>query len=619
MVVIMDKTNNGWRYDDQREPDDRINLSREQLQHLVEMSPEPIIICCEQRIVYVNPAGVIMIGAEHKAEVVGKNITHFLQSDQVNIDADVHAFLEVDKPSELFERQIMRLDGVIIIVEVRAIPLMYEGKKAIQFLCRNITEQRQVEQSLIDSEQQYRHMIEMSPQAIVIHIDSLITYVNDTAIKLLLAQSGDHIIGESIFKFVHSDYHDKLQYRLKQLKLSNEPLEAASYRIIKFDGTSFEGECTSIVLNNANGESYIQTVFFDMTDRYKEKLLLRESAETYERLIEFLPEPIIVMDNDLVLYMNVCAEKLAKCEYRKQLVGKNVFECIHPQDHDRMRGIFSEVLHNNERSPFIELKMKCCLGEYIDVEMSSTRIHNYMGKTVVISVLRDLTERKHSQEMLVKSEKLSVIGQLAAGVAHEIRNPLTVLKGFTQLLSRELGNKHMYISTMLSELDRINDIVNEFMTLSKPQFVQFHSNYVYNILNSVISILETQAILVNVNIKISYANQIPLIHCDENQLKQVFINIIKNSIEAMPFGGEIDILVELIERNKLLIRICDQGPGIPQEIIRRIGEPFYTTKENGTGLGIMVCQRIIDAHHGTLHISSEPGSGATIDILLPVE
>src|SRR5690606_19175079 len=157
-----------------------------------------------------------------------------------------------------------------------------------------------------------------------------------------------------------------------------------------------------------------------------------------------------------------------------------------------------------------------------------------------------LTERKKSQEMLVKSEKLSVIGQLAAGVAHEIRNPLTVLKGFTQLLQREFGSKYTYMTTMLSELDRINDIVNEFMTLSKPQFVQFNSNYIYSILNSVISILETQAILVNVHIKLSYANQIPLIHCDENQLKQVFINVIKNSIEAMPFGGGIDIVVELV-------------------------------------------------------------------------
>lgn len=95
--------------------------------------------------------------------------------------------------------------------------------------------------------------------------------------------------------------------------------------------------------------------------------------------------------------------------------------------------------------------------------------------------------------------------------------------------------------------------------------------------------------------------------------------MIKNAIEAMPFGGEIDIVVELISENKLLIRIHDQGPGIPQEIIQRLGEPFYTTKENGTGLGLMISQRIIEAHHGTLNIRSGQDEGTTIDILLPVE
>ncbi|MEX1030818.1 MAG: PAS domain S-box protein [Paenibacillaceae bacterium] len=616
----MNTINYGRRSEDHIDLNGRINLSREQHQSLVELSPEPIIVYCDQSIVYINPAGVTMIGAQHKAEVIGKDIGDFLHPDHMNnIIAESKQFLKVGKPSELFERKLIRFDGVTITAEVRAIPLVYKGKPAIQFLCKNITEQRKIEQSLRDSEQKYRHMVQMSPQATVIHTDDLISYVNDAAMKLLQAQNEDQIVGESIYKFIHSDYHDTIKKRILDIQSSKEPIDFFTYKLIAFDGGVFEVESSSIVLQNSNGETYIQSVLIDITDKRKEEILLRESARTYERLIEFLPEPIIVTDNGIIIYMNVSAEKLVKSEFPKQLIGKSFIDIIHPFDRERTQSIISEVMLTDARSPFTDRKLICGNGEYIDVEVSSIRIHNFMGKTVVLSVIRDLTESKHSQEILVKSEKLSVIGQLAAGVAHEIRNPLTVLKGFTQLLQKELGSKHSYLTTMLSELDRINDIVNEFMTLAKPQFVQFHSNYIYNILNSVISILETQAILVNVNIKISYVGQIPLIYCEENQLKQVFINVIKNSIEAMPFGGEIDIVVELINRNQLLIRIHDQGPGIPQEIIRRIGEPFYTTKENGTGLGLMVCQRIIEAHHGTLHISSELGLGATIDILLPVE
>jgi PAS domain S-box-containing protein len=616
----MNEVNYGRRSEDNIDLDGRINLSREQHQSLVELSPEPIIIYSDQSIVYINPAGVSVIGAQHKSEVIGKDLGDFLHPDhRDNIITECNQFLEEGKPSDLFERKLIRLDGMTIIAEVRAIPLEYNGKPAIQFLCRNITEQREIEQSLRDSEQKYRHMVHMLPQAIVIHVNGLITYVNDTTIKLLQAQNEDQIVGQSIFKFIHPDYHDTIKQRISHILSSKEPIDLFTYKIIGFDGELFEVESSSIALQNPNGETHIQTVLVDITDKRRKELLLRESARTYERLIEFLPEPIVVTDNGIIIYMNVSAEKLARSQFPKQLIGRNLFDFVHPSDRERTQAIISEVMQNDARTPFSDRKMICCDGEYIDVEVSSIRIHNFMGKMVVLSVLRDLTERKHSQEILVKSEKLSVIGQLAAGVAHEIRNPLTVLKGFTQLLQRELGSKHTYISTMLSELDRINDIVNEFMTLAKPQFVQFNSNYIYDILNSVISILETQAILVNVNIKISYANQIPRIHCDENQLKQVFINVIKNSIEAMPLGGVIDIAVELIGQNQLLIRIRDQGPGIPQEIIRRIGEPFYTTKENGTGLGLMVCHRIIEAHHGMLHITSEPGLGATIDILLPVE
>jgi signal transduction histidine kinase len=170
---------------------------------------------------------------------------------------------------------------------------------------------------------------------------------------------------------------------------------------------------------------------------------------------------------------------------------------IHPEQHEKATQFANDVLETGIATAFIERSLLDIHGNEITVELSCTRI-DYLGKPHILNVMRDLTERKNAEERFVKSEKLSVIGQLAAGVAHEIRNPLTALKGFTQLLQRELGDKYHYLSIMQSELERINTIVNEFMSLSKPHLIQFSCGNIRTIIHDVISILETHAILRNV-------------------------------------------------------------------------------------------------------------------------
>ena len=171
---------------------------------------------------------------------------------------------------------------------------------------------------------------------------------------------------------------------------------------------------------------------------------------------------------------------------------------------------------------------------------------------------------------------------------------------------------------MLSELDRINDIVSEFMVIAKPQVVNFEMKDLRKTLHGVISLLDTQAILSKVQIHTEIIDDdIPLINCEENQLKQVFINILKNAIEAMTGGGDIIIQMK-VDDNKIIIRFIDEGCGISEERLPMLGEPFYTTKEKGTGLGLMVCHKIIEAHRGTLHIKSQIDAGTTVDLILPI-
>ncbi|SDZ58006.1 two-component system, sporulation sensor kinase A/two-component system, sporulation sensor kinase E [Evansella caseinilytica] len=233
----------------------------------------------------------------------------------------------------------------------------------------------------------------------------------------------------------------------------------------------------------------------------------------------------------------------------------------------------------------------------------------------VFEIIKDLTESKKLEVFMRQSEKLSAVGQLAAGIAHEIRNPLTTLKGFIQLMQSEL--KSSYLEVMKSELERINFIVSEFLVLSRPHEVSFQLNNVMAILKDVVLLLEPQANLNNIQVKTNINGSVPQINCDANQLKQVFINLLKNAMEAMPEGG--NIFVEgKVKEEEICIQMKDEGTGIPPEKIHKLGEPFYTTKKDGTGLGLLVSYRIIKKHGGQIIIESELNKGTQITILLPI-
>ena len=223
---------------------------------------------------------------------------------------------------------------------------------------------------------------------------------------------------------------------------------------------------------------------------------------------------------------------------------------------------------------------------------------------------------QQSEELLRKSEKLAVVGELAAGVAHEIRNPLTSLKGFIQLLKEGKRNQ-MYFDIIEAELERLNEIVDEFLLLGKPNPAKKAYNHVSAMLQHVMKLLEGQALLHHVTVQCFVDEPLPPLYCDENQLKQVFINIIKNAIEAMPNGGILRIEAKQ-RQDSILICITDEGCGIPKERMATLGEPFYSTKEKGTGLGLMVSFKIVEAHGGEMKIHSEEGKGTTVCLLFPI-
>ncbi|XQY92185.1 PAS domain S-box protein [Metabacillus sp. HB246100] len=256
-------------------------------------------------------------------------------------------------------------------------------------------------------------------------------------------------------------------------------------------------------------------------------------------------------------------------------------------------------------------------GHVIDV--SVTNIPIVINKEIVgvYGIAKDITMQKQSEEMLIRSEKLSVVGELSASIAHEIRNPLTSLKGFLQLMQSSSENVSIYLEIMADEISRIEEITGELLLLAKPQAHDFKKESIERITEHAMVLLHSQALINNVSL-IPNFKKTSLVYCVANQIKQVIINIVKNAIESMPNGGDISIILAETE-DKVQIIVKDQGCGIPKRFLSEVGLPFYTTKEKGTGLGMMTTLRIVETHGGTVHINSEEGKGTTVEIQLPIK
>jgi signal transduction histidine kinase len=233
-----------------------------------------------------------------------------------------------------------------------------------------------------------------------------------------------------------------------------------------------------------------------------------------------------------------------------------------------------------------------------------SRFHSYINTMEIVN------------EDLRQKEKLALVGQLATSVGHEIRNPLASLKGFTQLQHEKHPEDKEYYKIMENEIERINLIVDDLMYLGRPRTLNIEKHKVKEILEYVIAILNPIAQPNNVNICLTIDNGLE-IECDGNQIKQVFINLVKNAIEAMPMGGNLTITSNIINDGEMVIYIQDEGNGI--EKLDLLGQPFFTTKQDGNGLGLMVTFNIVEKHNGRITFNSGLGKGTTVELNLPVQ
>lgn len=400
----------------------------------------------------------------------------------------------------------------------------------------------------------------------------------------------------------------------------------------------------AFVFNELDGGASINYIHISLFTFVASVLILTTTHSIYfsriwsqlEQKNKTMEQALISKEGYLQLFFETAKDAIAVYDSNNRIIAINpAFEELYGWTSEECIGqpLRLYPLENAEaaeiRTRHVQQGGSYSLLETEDIKKDGSRFHAQItlspiidqnGHVVATSVIsRDISYQKEAEKLIVQSEKLKLAGEIAAGVAHEIRNPMTVISGFVQMMQSDADYPYKeYTRLIRSELDRINLIISEFLVLAKPQASSFKKISLRKILDDTIALFGPELNLHGILFDYCWEMDDFIIEGEEHRIKQVLINLMKNAIEASGNPGEISLIVEMRDEQTVAIQLQDHGKGMSKEELDQIFEPFYTTKETGTGLGLIVSQKIIQEHGGTLTIESEPGCGTLAILALPV-
>ncbi|MCY9138122.1 PAS domain-containing sensor histidine kinase [Peribacillus frigoritolerans] len=465
-----------------------------------------------------------------------------------------------------------------------------------------------------DSTEKFKSFMENNPDAIsIVDLEGKTLQVN-AAFEEFFGWTNDELIGMP-FPIIPDFLKESVNELHDQIKAGVQKKGFETVRLRK-DGQLIDVSISLFnIRDNENEPCALVFVYRDITNQKLAEAALKESEQRYRSLVEVSPEAIFVHRNGIIEYMNPMGAKMLGMDSVEDIIGKSVFQFVHLESRESVQKRIEIMRDDHQAVGLLEQKFIRLDGQEFYGETLGLPII-YKGQPAIQVFCRDITERKKTEELICKSNMLSAVGQMAAGIAHEIRNPLTTVKGFLQLL-REDPEQKEYLEMTVSEVEKIEILANEFLSLAEPEAKVCEIIQLNEILDSVITLAEFQAILNDVEIIKEYNTDSASVFGEPNQLKQVFTNVVNNAIEAMPNGGKLHIQLNH-EGDFAMIRFIDQGCGISNERMKHLGQPFYSTSEKGTGFGLMVSTKIIHEHNGEIHFTSEVGEGTIVDISLPI-
>ncbi len=489
-------------------------------------------------------------------------------------------------------------------------------EKTNEMLKREILTRLQAEGSLRQSQEHYRALVDLNPDAVYVHFDRRIVYVNKAAIRLFGASTAEDLIGRSPFDLFPQETRAEVEVRYHRAMETGKPNPPSYQRRLRLDGTLVDVEAVSAPLAWEGGAA-MQVIMRDLTEQRK--------AERWVRtLIDATQDAVISIDRRARIVMfNPAAEKIfgyAKSEVEGKKINILMAE-PHASEHDEYIARYETTGEPWAIGRIRTVAGRRKNGENFPIEISVTQIAS--GEEVnYAAFIRDISEKTKLQNELLGKERLAAIGATSAKFAHEIGNPLNGMFMTAQLLERRLVNAGISDDKVLSsfqsivaEMKRVNSLLSEFRSLYREERYNFRPISLAAVIRDVLEMERPNYISRGIRIAESVAADLPVLFADGDRLKQVVLNLCKNGVEAMPQGGTLAVRA-MLDGDHAIIDVSDTGAGVPEGV--DIFTPFKTTKPTGTGLGLVIARQIVAAHKGSLSFYSAPGQGTTFSIRLPL-
>ncbi|VVB84418.1 Methyl sulfide methyltransferase-associated sensor [uncultured archaeon] len=505
---------------------------------------------------------------------------------------------------------------------------MIPGTKRSIASLLDVTERRQSEEALKESEERYRRLVESSPDGIIVHNQREFVFFNMAAAKILGAANPEELIGKPILQFIHPDYCGIVKDRLR-LEKKGKAVPLIEEKWLRLDGTPVDVDVVAIPSTH-NGKLEVHAVIRDITERKRAEELIREQAA----LLDKAQDAILVWNLEgSITYWNKSAQRLYGWT-AEEVLSKNVNELLYnKEESSQPNEVQKSVIEMGEWSG--ELHHITKDGRDITVESRWTLMHDNKGKPKSILVINtDITGKKKLEEQFLRAQRMESIGTLAGGIAHDINNVLAPIMLSLELLKEKFTDdeSQKLIDILDRSAKRGASLIKQVQSFSRGVEGERIPLQTAHLISEIRQIAK-ETFPRSIEIMTDIQKDLWTISGDATQLHQVLMNLCVNARDAMPDGGILSISAEniFIDENfthiniearvghYIVIAVTDNGTGIPPKIMDRMFEPFFTTKEHGkgTGLGLSTSLGIVKSHGGFINVYSEVGKGTTFKVYLP--
>jgi len=483
---------------------------------------------------------------------------------------------------------------------------------------REIAKRKRIAMALQESEQQYRQLFEDISDAIMVFSPQL-KFLDCNEVTLQrLGYSRKEFLRSKITDIVHPDFHKALDENLKEVWQGENIVVEAKYQCK--DGSIILVEVNSHKIEYKN-KTAVLAVVRDISER-------KQAEELFKTMANNSTIGVYVVQDRKFVFVNPPFQKFTGFT-QDELLEADPLSFVHPEDKDAAKNDAVQMLKGNRTSPY-EFRIVGKNGEMIWTLETATSI-DYEGKRATLGNTMDITERKQAEERekllqqeLIMSSRLASIGEMAAGIAHEINNPLTGVLGFSDLLMNKNIPEDIrkYVNIINEGAQRVASITSRMLSYAHQSKAEYTTVDINDVINTTIEMQTYTAKSSNIQINTQLDPDLPPTIADAGQLQQVFLNIILNAnVEMTEAHNSGNLLIKTGRTDKTIwISFKDDGPGIAKENLDKIFDPFFTTREigKGVGLGLSVCYGIVNQHGGKIYTESTLGKGATFIVELPI-